>query len=58
MQCRERQIFEPQKQAAAEELLLKYYNRILLETGLIREQEHRCMLQKIDAHIFRKHRIF
>lgn len=40
-----------QKKTVTEDLLLKYYNRILLEEGLITEHEHRLMLRKIDARL-------
>lgn len=40
---------ELQKKIIAEELLLKYYNRVLLEKGLITEREHNLMLHKIDS---------
>lgn len=40
---------ELQKRIAAEELLLKYYNRVLLEKGLITEREHNLMIHKIDS---------
>lgn len=38
-----------QKRFAAEELLLKYYNRVLLEKGLITEREHNLMIHKNDS---------
>lgn len=37
------------KKTVTEDLLLKYYNRILLEEGIITEHEHRLMLRKLDA---------
>lgn len=40
---------ELQKRIAAEELLLKYYNRVLWEKGLITEREHNLMIHKIDS---------
>lgn len=46
---RNKQSPELQKKIAAEELLLKYYNRVLLEKGLITEREHNLMIHKIDA---------
>ncbi len=40
---------EQQKRAAAEEMWLKYYNKVLFEKGLITERERNLMSNKIDA---------
>lgn len=40
---------EQQKRVAAEEMWLKYYNRVLFESGLITERERNLMSSRIDA---------
>ena len=44
---------EQRKRAAAEEMWLKYYNRVLFEKGLITERERNLMSGRIDARTAR-----
>lgn len=42
---------EERKQAAAEQIWLHYYNRVLYEKGIIGEAERNRMSNRIDARL-------
>ena len=41
--------YESQKRMIAEQIWLKYYNQVLFEKGMITEEEHNRMINRINA---------
>ena len=43
------QVYNDQKRTIAEQIWLQYYNQVLFERGMITEEEHNRMANRINA---------